>query len=86
MENLVDQNKDSFGEFAPGMHAIYLHKRHGQIKMLFSYLHFKTLNILPTFDEPLRSNFFLESITPNTSEMKKNLTAKVLKYVKCYGV
>ena len=41
--------------------------------MQFSYLHFKHPNILPTSDELLWSNVFLESITPETSEMKKSV-------------
>ena len=47
------------------------YKRRQQIKVQFSYLHFKHHNILGTLDELLLSIFFLESITPKTSEMKK---------------
>ena len=41
--------------------------------MQFSYLRFKHPNILHTSDELSRSNFFLESITPKTSEIKKSV-------------
>ncbi len=40
------------------------------ISEVLLYLHFKHYNILPTSNEILQSNFFLESITPKTSEMK----------------
>ncbi len=48
-------------------------ERPQQIKMQFSYLHFRHPNILRTSDELSRSNFLLESITPKTSEMKKSV-------------
>ncbi len=39
----------------------HLLKRHPKIKMQFSHLHFKHLNILYTSDELSQSNFFLQS-------------------------
>ncbi len=45
-------------------------KRRHQIKKQFLYLHFRHPNILRTSDELSRSNFFLESITRKTSNMK----------------
>ena len=56
--------------------------------LVFAFKH----PISPISDELMWSNFFLESITPKTSEMKKSdprkkLTAKVHpKYVKCWGI
>ncbi len=55
--------------------------RRRQIKMQFSYLHFRHLNILRTADELSRSNFFLRSLDRESSlEVRKMLGCLKCKY------